>query len=104
MESPAGAMPPEVWSSEDIRADTNREMKREVKAVLGDEPKVPITVAAHQGSPADVLISTAEDVGADLLVVGSRGRGGFKRLLPGSVGEQCATHAHCPVVIIRPIT
>ncbi|NQU37101.1 MAG: universal stress protein [Actinobacteria bacterium] len=104
MASPAGAIPADVWSSEDKRDATKNEMKKEVAAVLGDDPAVPVTIAAHQGNPADVLISTAENVGADLLVVGSRGRGGFKRLLLGSVGEQCATHAHCPVVIIRPIT
>jgi nucleotide-binding universal stress UspA family protein len=39
-------------------------------------------------------------VGADLLVVGSRGYGGFRGLLLGSVSQQCAQHAPCPVVII----
>ncbi len=48
---------------------------------------------------AEVLVQRSE--GADLLVVGSRGRGGFKGLLLGSVSQQCATHASCPVVIIR---
>jgi nucleotide-binding universal stress UspA family protein len=103
MASPAGAIPADVWSTEDIREETQNEMKKEIAAVLGDNPSVHITIAAHQGNSADVLISTAENVGAELLVVGSRGRGGFKRLLLGSVGEQCATHAHCPVVIVRPL-
>jgi len=49
--------------------------------------------------PAAALISAAED--ADLLVVGSRGHGGFARLLLGSVSEQLAHHAPCPVTIIR---
>jgi nucleotide-binding universal stress UspA family protein len=101
--SPAGAMPPAVWSSEDHRVETAREMERTVETALGQDHGVDIEIVAHQGSPADVLISAAERVGAQLLVVGSRGRGGFKRLLLGSVGEQCATHAHCPVVIIRPV-
>ena len=48
---------------------------------------------------ADALVQQAE--GADLLVVGSRGHGGFSGLLLGSVGQQCAQHAPCPTVIVR---
>jgi nucleotide-binding universal stress UspA family protein len=54
----------------------------------------------HQEHPASALIEASD--GADLLVVGSRGLGGFRGLLLGSVGHQCVLHARCPVVIIRP--
>jgi nucleotide-binding universal stress UspA family protein len=47
----------------------------------------------------DALVQEAKD--ADLLVVGSRGHGGFSGLLLGSVGQQCAHHAPCPTVIVR---
>ena len=50
------------------------------------------------GGPARVLLDTAK--GADLLVVGSRGLGGFAGLLLGSVSHQVALHAPCPAVII----
>lgn len=54
-------------------------------------------VEDHQ--PAKALTERASR--DDLLVVGSRGRGGFKGLLLGSVSQQCAQHANCPVVIVH---
>ena len=53
-----------------------------------------------QGGAAQSLLESA--LGADLLIVGSRGRGGFTGLLLGSVSQQCAHHATCPVVIVPP--
>lgn len=54
--------------------------------------------AAIEGHPADVLVRAATP--SDVLVVGSRGRGGFVGLLLGSVSQACAHHARCPVVIV----
>ena len=69
-------------------------------AALGDEAKgVEITRALRMGQPAQVLVEEGSD--ADLLVVGSRGHGGFAGLLLGSVSHQCALHARCPVVIVH---
>jgi nucleotide-binding universal stress UspA family protein len=58
-----------------------------------------ITVRSVSGSPAAELIKAG--TGADLLVVGARGSGGFGRLLMGSVSAQVTHHAPCPVVVIR---
>lgn len=53
---------------------------------------------AAEGPAARTLLDTA--VGADLLVVGSRGHGGFSGMLLGSVSQHCVSHATCPVVVI----
>jgi nucleotide-binding universal stress UspA family protein len=55
---------------------------------------------AAEGPPVQALIESAR--GAELLVLGSRGRGGFLGLLLGSVSQQCAQHPPCPVVILPP--
>ncbi len=54
-----------------------------------------------EGSAGRALVEASK--GADLLVVGSRGHGGFASLLLGSVSSQCVHHAHCPVTVIRPV-
>lgn len=72
---------------------------REVAAAAAGRSSVPITGVTHEGGAARVLLEASE--GADLLVVGSRGRGGFRRLLLGSTSSQCVSHAECPTVVVR---
>ena len=64
------------------------------------ESGVEVTPVLCEGQAADVLVEEAR--GSDLLVVGSRGLGGFRELLLGSVSHQCAQHAPCPVLIVPP--
>lgn len=62
-------------------------------------PPLPIRMKVEQGRAARVLIRESKD--ARMLVLGSRGHGGFAGLLLGSVGTACAAHAACPVLIIH---
>jgi len=67
-------------------------------AHAGDARPNSVTVEAVSGIPAEELVNASKD--ADMIVMGSRGAGGFARLLLGSVGSQVVHHAHCPIVII----
>ncbi|MGW2374721.1 universal stress protein [Kitasatospora sp. NPDC001683] len=72
-----------------------------IDKAVGPKPPVTITARAEEGTPAQVLLKAAGDESVTLLVVGSRGLGGFTGALLGSVGRHCAQHAPCPVVIVR---
>ncbi len=67
-------------------------------ATLPTEHAVRINPIVVEGEPAHVLVDLAER--ADLLVVGTRGRGGFAGLLLGSVSQRCAERSPCPVVVV----
>jgi nucleotide-binding universal stress UspA family protein len=86
---------------DDLRASAERFVRKFVAENVPDHEGIEITTLAPQatGTAARTLINTAN--GADLLVVGSRGLGGFRGLLLGSVSQQVVHHARCPVVIVR---
>jgi nucleotide-binding universal stress UspA family protein len=71
----------------------------QVHQILGESIAAQVRKRLIKGNPVDILLSEAE--GAKARVVGSRGMGGFRRTLLGSVSQQCALHATCPVVIVR---
>ena len=70
-----------------------------VSQTVDPDGPVKVSSSVREGNPAKVLLEAAD--GADLLVVGSRGHGGFAEALLGSVSQHCVQHAPCPVVIIR---
>ncbi|MDE3202960.1 MAG: universal stress protein [Acidobacteriota bacterium] len=84
----------------DWEKDTQAILEQTLKEVLGAEPDVEVTTEVAEGHPAPVLLDRSDQ--ADLLVVGSRGHGAFTGMLIGSVSEHVVTHAHCPVVVVRP--
>ena len=64
--------------------------------------RIDAEAAVDQKISSDVeIVKLAEEIGAGLIVIGSRGRGGIKRALMGSVSDSVVRHAHCPVLVVR---
>ncbi len=87
------------WSSGwDPAADAAQVLASSLTTAFGDERPDGLRTCVSGGHPAQVLVDAS--VGADMLVVGSRGHGGFVGLLIGSVSAYCAEHGQCPVVVL----
>jgi nucleotide-binding universal stress UspA family protein len=93
-----------VYADDPVRTEDARKLAQaetdEVVARLDEPRPASVTVKAVHGFPVEELINAGKD--ADMIVVGSRGAGGFTRLMMGSVADQVAQHAHCPVLIVPP--
>ncbi|WP_031103728.1 universal stress protein [Streptomyces sp. NRRL S-146] len=92
------------WSGPVVDPDFDLEQARErfareLRAVFPGEQPPRLQEHLVQGDPSEALIQASE--GAELLVVGRRGIGGFARAMLGSVSQRCAQHAACPVVVVR---
>ena len=91
------------WTPVAAEIDFEGEAKKALSVALGEvsglEPDVPVRPVIAEGHAAEVLLRTAR--GADLLVVGSRGHGGFASAVVGSVSLYCVLHACCPVLVLR---
>jgi nucleotide-binding universal stress UspA family protein len=83
----------------EIEHDAAATLARSLEGIVAEHEEVEVRPRVEHGAAALCLIEAAK--GAELLVVGSRGRGGFKSLLLGSVSQQAAIHAPCPVVIVH---
>lgn len=94
-----GYIPPDLLDLKVLEGKAQQVIAAAVDEVAGGSPGVEIEPLAVEGPAAQVLLDTSQE--AELLVVGSRGHGGFTGLLLGSVGQQCAHHAPCPVVVVR---
>lgn len=94
MDGPAGAP-----GSDPVRAAHVQVLAHTEARVRAAHPALPVVAELVQEHPAAALVAATRD--ADLLVVGTRGRGGFAGLVLGSVSLRVAAHSHCPVVLLR---
>ena len=96
--------PEEQQVEEDLQRTSEQRARELLDAEVEKLSSVGGTVAqAHlrEGGPAQEIVGLAEEIGAGLIVVGSRGRGGIRRALMGSVSDSVVRHAHCRVMVVR---
>jgi len=96
---PAGSVSVSERYVPDPSQRTAEELLEVIKEELGEDPPVTVQPRIKQGNPAQVLIEHSAE--ADLLVVGTRGHGGFRGLVLGSVSQHVAAYATCPVTVVR---
>ena len=102
--APTGLVPPSVEVVGDLtelREDAASLVEMMVREIAGDAADVEIRPLTVEDKPVNALLEAAERNDAQMIVVGSRGHGGFVSLLIGSTSDQVARHATCPVVIHR---
>jgi nucleotide-binding universal stress UspA family protein len=103
------SVPASYWSGQPVALAGDAERVEEIRklaqeavdkaaATLGDKLPKSVKVVAISGFPAKTLIDTSK--GADLMVIGSRGAGGFGSLILGSIASQVVHHSHSPVVVV----
>ncbi|MEO8749692.1 MAG: universal stress protein [Allobranchiibius sp.] len=88
-------LPPD-W---DPAGDARKALVETVDAVFGEDRPSGLEFLVREGYPPKVLLELSES--ARMLVVGSRGHGGFSGMLLGSVSATCTAHAHCPVLVVH---
>lgn len=94
---PAGAMVTSTeWTPD---RDARKILDIAVAQAFGDHVPASLGSDIAEGNAAEVLMNASE--GSTMLVVGTRGHGGFAGLLLGSVSSACAEHASCPVLVVR---
>jgi nucleotide-binding universal stress UspA family protein len=91
--------PQDLELTEQVQAAVKAETDKALAGLDGSRPES-VTVKAVHGFPVEELVSASKE--ADMVVLGSRGAGGFTRLMLGSTAGQVVQHAYCPVLIVPP--
>lgn len=98
------AIDSEVWDHSMVEISTGlvRNVESQLADLRAEYPNVEVSVRVVRSRPEDALVAASKDAG--LVVVGSRGRGGFLGLLIGSTSKHVLREAHCPVIVTRAST
>jgi len=90
-------------SSEDLRREAQEILDEQVRKIEEAGGSVAIAHLRMNERRDEAIVHLAEEIGADLIVMGSRGFGGLRRALLGNVADSVVRHAHCPVLVVRPV-
>ena len=102
VEAEQGGAPGDVQHEFHPREDVNITLEAAASAAKGEGVEE-VTTHAREGDPADAILDVAEEVNADLIVVGNKGMTGARRFLLGSVPNKVSHHAPCSVIIVRTV-
>src|SRR5215207_8421569 len=99
----------EIPESGDFLKRTYKAIERKAQELLDEQVKkiertggtIPQEVHLLRGRPDREIVHLADEIGAGLIVIGSRGQGGVRRALMGSVSDSVVRNAHCPVLVVR---
>jgi len=87
---------------EDLRREAQEVLDEQVRKIEESGGDVAIAHLKLDEERDEAIVHLAEDIGAGMIVIGSRGFGGMKRALMGNVADSVVRHAHCPVLVVRP--
>ena len=87
---------------EDLRREAQEVLDEQVRKIEEEGGTVAIAHLKMNERRDEAIVHLAEEIDADLIVIGSRGFGGLKRALLGNVADSVVRHAHCPVLVVRP--
>lgn len=90
-----------ITYSEKLKAQHEKVLSEALKKAKKVQPNLKVSTKLVEGRPADKIVETAKKGNFDIIVMGSRGLGGIKEFLLGSVSDRVADKATCPVLIVK---
>jgi universal stress protein A len=93
---------PEIYVTVDQMNDLVEQERLRVAKLALSMTGIPVDYQARSGAPGPEIVLVAEQIQADLIVMGTHGRSGISRILMGSIAEHVLRHAHCPVLTVKP--